>query len=77
MKDIVFGVLNIVFGFLGFIYLLWRKRNNNNNNIWDLSILIKGLLGALLLIVIGVYILMNNKNSQYIKSKSEFNYEVR
>lgn len=73
MKDIVFGVLNIVFGFLGFIYLLWRKRNN----IWDLSILIKGLLGALLLIVIGVYILMNNKNSQYIKSKSEFNYEVR
>jgi len=62
MDNIILGGVIVIISFI-YLFLLLKRRLNKISNMWSVSMLYKGLAGAILLIVIGIILMVNGYNS--------------
>ncbi len=62
MNNIILGGCVIII-FTTYIFFLLKRRGNNLNDLWSVSMLFKGLLGGLVFIVIGIILIVRGCNT--------------
>lgn len=62
MNNIILGGCVIII-FTTYIFFLLKRRGNNLNDLWSVSMLFKGLLGGLVFIMIGIILIVRGCNT--------------
>ena len=52
------GILSIIFG-TAYIYYVLKRRTNKIPDIWNYSMLFRGIVGGFLFILLGVFMIIN------------------
>jgi|688.fasta_scaffold2883399_1 uncharacterized membrane protein HdeD (DUF308 family) len=52
------GIFAIIFG-SGFVYYVLKTRTNKTPDIWNYSMLFRGIVGGLLFIILGIFMIIN------------------
>ena len=60
MKHLTIGFALLLFSLI-YLFLLFKRNNKEikNLNAWDLSMLLKGVVGGILLLIIGILLFIN------------------
>ena len=60
MKHLTIGFALLLFSLI-YLFLLFKRNNKEikNLNVWDLSMLLKGVVGGILLLIIGILLFIN------------------
>lgn len=60
MKHVTIGFALLLFSLI-YLFLLFKRNNKEikNLNAWDLSMLLKGVVGGILLLIIGILLFIN------------------